>query len=667
MKKTLFTISCCLIILMGYGQQAEYICHHEDIAVFPLEKLNTKSIEFSPMYYQQGLVYVVAREKNNLLDPKTGRAYFDLLYADIGPDGSTSKSINFSPNIKTQYHEGPCSFSADGKEIFFTRSNLSGGKGIDDEKGNVQLKIYSATKGDEDWENIAPLSFTNDQYATAHPALSHDGRWLIFTSDMPGGLGGMDLYITERVNGAWTAPLNLGPAVNTGGNELFPYWHQDGYLLFASNGRPGEGGLDLYVTAQDTSGKFVGLQHLMPPFNSKKDDLGMIISADGTSGYLASDRKPTMGKDDLYRWTSPRSIFCDPNRNLLMMKERMITFTNKDHEPLRDTRFWLIPMDTEGPSRLRDQFNTELVPHEQTEGEYFLRWSVTDTLSDESADATADSRGMVTTRVDDKATYILVARKNGYAAYTQVMNGGEIPGTIILNKDSGMKKPCLGTSFSVYNSSGDLQLNGAKVMVSGSCLPAGETKYTDASGITTYCLPGSCPLKAEVMQSGYATHSFVFTPAEDGEIWKVYLKESNDTTGVSPIASGTVIVLNNIYYDFNKSAIRKGDAGELNALADILKKYPKLTIELTSHTDTRGSAEYNMELSEKRSASTKDYLVLHGIDAARIQTKAAGEAVPRNKCTDGVPCSEADHQFNRRTEVRITNPAQGMQIRYKEQ
>jgi outer membrane protein OmpA-like peptidoglycan-associated protein len=663
--KIYFTFLFCLTVWLCHSQQVEYICHHQDIAVFPLEKLNTKSIEFSPMYYQQGLVYVVAREKNSLLDPKTGRAYFDLLYADIGPDGSTTKSVNFSPNIKTQYHEGPCSFSMDGKEIYFTRSNLSGTKGIDDEKGNVQLKIYSAVKGAEDWEQITALPFCNDAYATAHPALSPDGQWLVFASDMPGGLGGMDLYIVQREDGVWSnTVVNLGPGVNTGGNELFPFWHQDGYLIFSSNGRPGEGGLDLYVTAQDTAGSFFGLQHLAAPFNSKRDDLGMIISADGMSGYLASDRKPTMGKDDLYRWTSPRSIFCQPGKKGMQL-HREITFINKDQEPLEQTKFWLIPMDKEGPSRLKEHFNTELVPHQENDGEFFLRWSVTDTLSDETADAIADTQGKIQTTVDGPTTYILVARKAGYTPFTQVMTGDEVPANIILNRDAGIKKPCLGTSFIVYDATGDLQLNGAKVEISGTCLSGAEIKYTDESGMATSCLPTSCPLKAEVTQNGYAVHSFVFTPSEDGEIWKVYLKESQENTPTSPIASGTVIVLDNIYYDFNKSAIRKGDAGELNALADILKKYPDLTIELTSHTDTRGSAEYNLELSEKRSASSKEYLVLLGINGDRIVTKAAGESTPRNKCVDGVTCSEAEHQYNRRTEVRIINPAQGMQIKYK--
>lgn len=665
--KIIYTYILCLLAGWVSGQANEFVCHHEDITAFPLEKLNTGSIEFSPIYYQQGLVYVVAREKNNFVDPKTGRAYFDLMYVDLGPDGSVSKSVSFSPNIRTQYHEGPCTFSADFREMFFTRSNMSGGKGINDPKGQVQLNIYNAVRGDEDWEQITALPFSSNDFATAHPALSADGQQLVFSSDMPGGLGGMDLYIVSRTNGIWSTPINLGSEINTSGHEVFPFWHADGYLIFSSDGHAGLGGLDIFVSALDTSGLFRGLQHLEPPFNSKRDDLGMIISADGTSGYLASDRKPTKGKDDLYRWTSPRSIFCTEGIHFGRKKiEQQITIVNEEHAPVGKALLWVIPMNQEGPARHKEHFTTELVPDEDKEGSYYLKWSVVDTLSDETADGIADASGKINVATDAQTTYVLIARQKGFEPYTLVVPGADLPDYIMLKSEKVSKGPCLGTSFSVYNSSGEQELNGAKVMLSGPCLSSPEIKYTDLSGSTTFCLPQGCQLKAEFMQIGYAPHTFTLTPTEDGEVWKIYLRDSDDLTAPpSPITSGTVIVLNNIYYDFNKSVIRQGEADELIALADILKQYPDLTIELTSHTDTRGSEEYNMELSAKRSESSKDYLVLLGIDSKRIVTKAAGESSPRNKCVDGVPCTEAEHQFNRRTEVRITNPSQGMQIRYK--
>ena len=665
--KVISTILLCLIAGISFGQGVQYVCHHEDIGLFPLENLNTKSIEFSPAYYQQGIVYVVAREKNNFLDPKTGRAYFDLMYADLGPDGTSSKSVNFSPNIRTQYHEGPCTFSADGNELFFTRSNLSGGQGINDENGEVQLKIYSAIKGAEDWEQITELPFCSNEYAVAHPALSDDGLFLFFTSDMPGGYGGMDLYVSNREGGTWSTPVNLGAVINTKGNELFPYWHAEGYLFFSSDGHEGKGGLDLFVTARDTAGVFAGIQHLETPFNSNRDDLGLIISPDGTSGYLASDRKPTKGKDDLYRWTSPQSIFCAPLNQIRDARmEREILVLDEDGIPLQQTYLWMIPMNQEGPSLYKDHFTTELVPKENKEGAFNLRWSLTDTLPRENADVMADKVGRAILGPDKNTTYLLVARHDGHLPYAEVVAGESLPSSIVLKKESSLQEGCLNTLFTVYNENGILPLNGARILITGNCLDVPLEIYTDEHGATYNCLPKSCPLKAEIMQVGYAQHAFTFTPSEEDEHWKIYLKESdNSTIPPAPISSGTVIVLDNIYYDFNKSVIRKGEAGELIALAEIMKQYPDLTIELTSHTDTRGTAEYNMELAERRSESSKSYLVLLGIDPSRIKTKAAGETSPRNKCLDGVPCSETEHQYNRRTEVRIINPAQGMQIKYK--
>src|SRR5690606_7020303 len=256
-------------------------------------------------------VYVMAREKMRFLDPTTGRAYFDLMYTDLGADGRGTKPVNFSSNIRTQYHEGSCAFSADSREIYFTQSNVSGGKGVSDGKGSVQLQIFRGVRGPDDWEQIAPLSFCSDTYSVAHPAISADGRFLVFSSNMPGGVGGMDLYLTTREGDDWSEPVNLGPGINTRGHDVFPVWHPAGFLFFSSDGREGLGGLDLYVARATFEGMVDRVQHLPEPFNGKRDDLGLILNREGTSGYFASSRKPSKGKDDLYGWTSTSSVFCD--------------------------------------------------------------------------------------------------------------------------------------------------------------------------------------------------------------------------------------------------------------------------------------------------------------------------------------------------------------------
>ncbi len=655
---------CCLLSLVIGAQDTMLICHQDEVTAFPLDNLNTKSIEFSPVYYQSGLVFVEAREKMRFLDPATGQAYFDLMYTDIGTDGSTGKVVSFSPNIQTQYHEGPCAFNADGTEIYFTRSNLSGGTGIEDEKEQVQLKIYHGVKGAEDWEAISALPFCSDLYSVAHPALSADGHYLVFTSNMPGGQGGMDLYIVNNLSGTWTTPVNLGPSINTDGNEAFPFWHASGVLIFSSDGHSGKGGLDLYATVWNGNDAFIGLQHLSAPFNSGRDDLSLIIAADGKSGYFASDRKPTKGRDDLYRWNSLQSILCNVQQHIEEASELLVV--DEDHAPVEEAYVWLIPMNQEGPAMYKEHFSTELVPKEDQAGSFFLRWGVIDTLSTATANAISNPMGRIAYAVDQKQTYVLVVQRDGYTAYTNVFPADAIPHEVILKKIKKAPATCFNTRFIVYNETGNLKLNGAVVELNANCLQPPVKMYTNEEGEAKYCIPENCSTKAFISQEGYAPHSFTFTPSEPDELWSVYLKTSEGLTAPpAPIASGTLIVLDNIYYDFNKSEIRKSDAGELVGLANILKEYPDLKIELTSHTDTRGTTEYNLELSRRRSASSKAYLELLGINGNRIDTKAAGESEPRNHCLDGVPCSEEEHQYNRRTEVRIINPAQGMEVRYK--
>jgi len=656
----------CFITGLCKSQDTTLICHQEEVHLNALANVNTKSIEFSPTFYQSGIVFVEAREKNRFLDPKTGRAYFDLMYTDISSDGSASKVVSFSPNIRTQYHEGPCTFNHDGTEIYFTRSNLSGGTGINDEKGQVQLKIYHGIKGETDWEAISELPFCSNEYSVAHPALSDDGKYLVFTSNMPGGFGGMDLYMTTSINGEWSTPVNLGPGINTKGNEAFPFWHSSGVLIFSSDGHQAKGGLDLYATGWNGTDGFKGLQHLDAPFNSGRDDLGLIISNDGKSGYIASDRKPTKGKDDLYSWSSPESILCIPMQQEGEVRELVVR--NAGLIPLQNSFVWLIPMNQDGPSQYKDHFNTELLPKDDNQGSFYLKWGVTDTLSTATANTTSNPEGRASFKTDRKSTYILVVQHDGYIPFASVFASELIPKEVILKAAPEKTTHCLNTRFMVYNESGKLILNGASVELSGNCLKTPIQIYTDENGLARYCLPDNCNIKALISQEEYAPHTFTFTPNEEDELWSVYLKSGDHLTAPpAPIASGTVIVLDNIYYDFNKSEIRKSDAGELSGLATILKQYPDLKIELTSHTDTRGTAEYNMELSRRRSESSKAYLVSLGINGKRITTKAAGESQPRNKCVDEVPCTEEEHQYNRRTEVKIINPAQGMEVKYKSQ
>jgi hypothetical protein len=196
------------------------------------ETVNSPYLEFSPVFYQNGIVYVTSRQKGGAVDEKIGETFFELYYSELDGNRNPIKAQDFSINVNSQVHEGPVSFNRKGDVLYFTRNNMKNGVRKADSKGVTRLKIYEAQKGEFDWENVTELPFNSDEYSTCHPALSADGRRLYFTSDMPGGYGGFDLYFVERRGDDWSRPINLGGSINTDKNEVFPFMHESGVLFF---------------------------------------------------------------------------------------------------------------------------------------------------------------------------------------------------------------------------------------------------------------------------------------------------------------------------------------------------------------------------------------------------------------------------------------------------
>jgi outer membrane protein OmpA-like peptidoglycan-associated protein len=209
---------------------------------------------------------------------------------------------NFSKNINTKYHEGPATFTKDQNTIFFTRNNYHQGTYGQSESEINKLKIYMATRtAAGEWENVKEFPYNTNNISMGHPALSPDDKTLYFVSDMPGGLGGTDLYKSVFENGAWGKPQNLGKEVNTEGNEMFPFVSERNQLFFASTGHGGLGGLDIFSC--DLNAPKFQVTNLGFPVNSKKDDFGLIVNAAGTKGFFSSNRKRGGNDDDLFMFT----------------------------------------------------------------------------------------------------------------------------------------------------------------------------------------------------------------------------------------------------------------------------------------------------------------------------------------------------------------------------
>jgi outer membrane protein OmpA-like peptidoglycan-associated protein/tetratricopeptide (TPR) repeat protein len=266
---------------------------------------NSEFSDMAPVYFGDELVFASARP----LEGKSKRKYawddtpfLDLYQAALEPSGKLGAITPFSENLNTRYHESDPTFSADGKEMYFTRNSYYQGRTSEGEDGVNNLQIYHALLKDGKWVEQEPFAYNNEEYSMGHPSLSADGEKLFVTSNMPGGMGGADIYVCEKqADGSWGSLQNMGPSINTEGDEMFPRAYGKHTLFFASDGQQGMGGLDVFMTDLKTDSAHQ-IINLGSPINSKFDDFAVALAPDGADGYFASARPGGAGRDDLYEF-----------------------------------------------------------------------------------------------------------------------------------------------------------------------------------------------------------------------------------------------------------------------------------------------------------------------------------------------------------------------------
>ena len=321
--------------------------------------INTPKDEFAPAYFKRGLIFASNRNKRRGIRNIFGSnesPFTDLYFAE-----DTSKITHFSPQVylnwanfpiagaqkprfavsvndskvlrndtypkavarsnkfkdtsgvhvlhgglNTRFHDGPVSHAANQSYLLFNRnnrhSNSDGGQDI------YKLSMLSLQYAGGTWYNLRPFEYNSVDYSVAHPAISQDGRLLYFVSDMPGGIGKKDIYYCTResITNAWSKPVNLGPTFNTEGDETFPFLTADNVLYFSSDGYAGLGGLDIFYVKIKNDLPSGAATNMGYPLNSSKDDFGITLSPDNTSGYLSSDR---YGSDDIFRFRHNKLTF----------------------------------------------------------------------------------------------------------------------------------------------------------------------------------------------------------------------------------------------------------------------------------------------------------------------------------------------------------------------
>lgn len=246
------------------------------------------------------------RKFTSLKSPWTSESYTNLYVSDLNSDTIASVVTKLKGKVTTSSNESSAIFSKDGKTMYFTRNNLINGKIKTDSLNNVLLKIYQATFDGKRWVSVKELPFNSNDYSCAHPALSPNEDYLYFSSDMPGSLGGSDLYRVSILDGnTFGTPENLGNQINTLGRDTFPFITSDNLLIFSSDFRNGLGGLDLYYI--DLKNNHKRIYTFSPPINSSYDDFGLIYKVSEETGFMSSNRQENnTGSDDIYEFTGLR-------------------------------------------------------------------------------------------------------------------------------------------------------------------------------------------------------------------------------------------------------------------------------------------------------------------------------------------------------------------------
>ncbi|KAF2517965.1 OmpA family protein [Flavobacterium foetidum] len=274
--------------------------------------INTSKSDFGATFFQEKVVFTSARDTTKFSEKLytwNNQPFLNLYVAERNPaDGSLFNESVFLPNVMTKYHEATASFDSQGKTIYYTTNIVKKNKLVVDEDKVNNFQIVKGSIVDNKLENVQKVFFDSDEYSVGHPSLSEDGKWLFFASDMPGGYGETDLYYVKIADdGTMSSPKNLGPAINTIGNDLFPFF-SNGVLYFSSDGHYGWGDLDIYESKLLADGTFSTPKNLGAPINSNKDDFAFIIDKSNTYGYFSSNRAEGKGDDDIYSFTKSKPV-----------------------------------------------------------------------------------------------------------------------------------------------------------------------------------------------------------------------------------------------------------------------------------------------------------------------------------------------------------------------
>lgn len=676
-RKLILTLPLLLLVLavsaQGSGSsksKSKDRFREKDDRRYPVRLENTKALnlpgtDYAPIYYDNGIMFVSARGKKGPKNAGTGEPYeahylatFDQLGALVAP-----ARFEFNASKKSDFHEGPATFTRDYKTAFVTRNNNDNGVLRGGKDGKSSMKIYQMVYGFPDWTLPIGLPFNSNDYSCMHPSLSPDEKWLYFASDMPGGSGGFDLYVVERLDkNNWGKPINLGPRINTEKQELFPFMSFFGSLFFASNGRANSlGNMDIYfVNNPLTVTDDTEVVNLGEPFNSPENDYSFITDPDGHSGFFASERKgETYGKSDIFQFFAPSGLggTGKPEVN----QAQISVIDEKTGLPLQGAEIRIFqPTDDGFISGNNDFYDFDYIALPDKPDVFTFQLVRKDAKDMGNPDQYSNAEGRVQTDFTRFRNYLVVVNAKGYTSSDRffVVDGDED-----LNLSFNMKEapPCLRSGGIVLTTEWNTRIANATIRFEHRGSGAIETVRTTRNGEFDVCLPREGEWVAKVEKTGFRSETFRLTAGRSAaayeEVRLMPLAEGVTVAEAMPLASGltegSVFILDKIFYEYNKATLNQVAVRHLENLLNWMKTYPDMEIDIVAHTDVRGDAQMNQVLTDARANNAKIFLVNKGIEEHRIVAYGKGETELRNHCTESAECSDEEHQQNNRLEIKI--------------
>jgi peptidoglycan-associated lipoprotein len=380
------------------------------LEVDPEVLLNSKQYDFSPTFADKKgreIYFTSSREaaSGSGTDERTGESFSDIFSATIDKKGKWSEPTPLvGEYVNSEHNEGAVAMDKKKSTLYFTRCP-------NEAKQNLGCDIWYAAKKGQAWGEAIKMSLKPevdgaDTLSVGHPAMSPDGKFMLFASDMPGGKGGKDIWMTQYDKKAktWGTPTNVGGGVNTAGDEMFPYVRENGDLYFSSNGHVGMGGLDLFKSTMSGEGAWEGAENLQFPMNSPWHDYGVIFNGDENRGYFTSNRDGGKGNDDIYRFREPPVLFA----------LQCIVYDKDTRKPVVNARVKVVGTDNSSYEVQTDEnggFNFELNGEDR-----YIQGNTTYSINVDKQDFLVAKDQISTVGVEESTTYI----KEFYIQYATV-------------------------------------------------------------------------------------------------------------------------------------------------------------------------------------------------------------------------------------------------------